>query len=223
MNSKISILGLYQWSPAILEGLTVPEGLERNTLIDYILMECADLELLYSNFDILRSLITSWAAARQHSWERLYQSTVQQYNMIHNYDRYEDWDDTGDRAKTETGNASQTNTGSASDNRTVTPNTTVETKKAAYNETAGYVPVEQVRNTGSTTDNNTHSDSLQVYSNATRGENEHQVMQRTGHAYGNIGVTTPAQMLSAERELYKWDVYAAITQEFKERFCVLVY
>lgn len=46
---------------------------------------------------------------------------------------------------------------------------------------------------------------------------------RTVEIKGNIGVTTTQDMLKQERELWKFRLSAAIAEEFKERFCVMVY
>lgn len=40
---------------------------------------------------------------------------------------------------------------------------------------------------------------------------------------GNIGVTTSQQMIEAERELAKFNIYDFIIESFKNRFCILVY
>ena len=45
----------------------------------------------------------------------------------------------------------------------------------------------------------------------------------TGHVHGNIGVTTNQQMIEAELDLRKTDIYEIITREFIEKFCILVY
>lgn len=43
------------------------------------------------------------------------------------------------------------------------------------------------------------------------------------YAYGNIGVTTTQQMIEAQREVVKFDIYEYIAVEFKREFCLLVY
>lgn len=199
MRATLSILGLYNYDASVLDGLTVPAELDRDTLIDYICMECAELELLYPDPQLMRQLVTSWASARKHSWERLYESTVQRYNMIHNYDRYEEWQD--DTTRSDTGSGSTNTAG----------NSTQTINKPGYNINNGMVSTEQetVSNSANSTANN-RTDS--------KNTGKH-----SGHLYGNIGVTTAAQMLTEERELYKWDVYAAIAQEFKAKFCIMVY
>lgn len=40
---------------------------------------------------------------------------------------------------------------------------------------------------------------------------------------GNIGVTTTQQMIEAERELVKFNIYDIIIDSFKQRFCLLIY
>lgn len=40
---------------------------------------------------------------------------------------------------------------------------------------------------------------------------------------GNIGVTTSQQMIEAEREIVKFNIYDYIIESFKCRFCILVY
>lgn len=42
-------------------------------------------------------------------------------------------------------------------------------------------------------------------------------------AYGNIGVTTTQQMIEAQREVVKFNIYDYIVEQFKLKFCVLVY
>lgn len=206
MKSKLSIIGLYEHDDTVFNGLQLPAEMSRNILIDYIYMECSDLELLYPEPSIMKKLISSWSLARLHSWERLYESTVQSYNMIHNFDRYEEWNDNGSRDNTASATNSQSGRASGTEETVV--------HKPGYNSTT-YVTTEQ-------TSRSTNSNSS---SSASANSNERDITaaQHRGHLYGNIGVTTAAQMLQGERDINAWDVYEAITQEFKERFCVLVY
>ena len=48
--------------------------------------------------------------------------------------------------------------------------------------------------------------------------------EHTGHIHGNIGVTMAQQMISAELDLRaKYDMVHIIINEFKQRFCLMVY
>ena len=53
---------------------------------------------------------------------------------------------------------------------------------------------------------------------ATTNEGEH-----TLRAHGNIGVTTTQEMIRQEREIDLFNVYDIIIEDFKMRFCILVY
>ena len=127
--------------------------------------------------------------------------------MIHNYDRHEDWSETGNRDNNINSEASGTGSKSGSGKQL--------TKQPGYNTAAGMVTTQEV-------DTNTSENAQQSNVSYVK-DSENHINTRNGHLYGNIGVTTAAQMLTEERELDKWDVYQAITQEFKYKFCVLVY
>ena len=52
----------------------------------------------------------------------------------------------------------------------------------------------------------------------TENDGEHEL-----HAHGNIGVTTTQKLIREQREVDKFNLYDIITDEFKMRFCILVY
>ena len=52
----------------------------------------------------------------------------------------------------------------------------------------------------------------------TENDGEHEL-----HAHGNIGVTTTQKLIHEQREVDKFNLYDIITDEFKMRFCILVY
>lgn len=45
----------------------------------------------------------------------------------------------------------------------------------------------------------------------------------TDQDYGNIGVTMTQQLIDAERDLVRFNIYDLIIDDFKQRFCVLIY
>lgn len=53
---------------------------------------------------------------------------------------------------------------------------------------------------------------------ATTNEGEHEL-----HAHGNIGVTTTQEMIQQERRIDRFNMYDIIIEDFKMRFCILVY
>lgn len=90
VQAWISINGLYSYDSTIFDGLTVPEGIDKNTVIDEICEECAELEILYPDPSFMKQAITHWSITRQQSWQRAYDALYAEFNPVENYDRYED-------------------------------------------------------------------------------------------------------------------------------------
>lgn len=77
--------------------------------------------------------------------------------------------------------------------------------------------------TGSRTTNFGKTDSIQeskTYGQqiATTNEGEHEL-----HAHGNIGVTTTQKLIREQRDVDLFNLYDIIIEDFKMRFCILVY
>lgn len=80
-----------------------------------------------------------------------------------------------------------------------------------------------VTNTRTAYDSNTYqphdkSDTTGATSSDSAGE-----FSRDAHMYGNIGVTTSQQMLEAEYNIAKWNIYDQIKDLFMQEFCIMIY
>lgn len=93
MPATMSLLGLYNWNNTILDGLIVPDGVDRDALINNLLRECAELEVLYPQPEILKFFIAEWSKERFPVWKRLESTLHYEYDPISNYDRKEEWAD----------------------------------------------------------------------------------------------------------------------------------
>ena len=61
MRSKLSVLGLYNYDSQIFDRLELPEGVDKETVVNSILLECADLEVLYPVPVVLQTAIGLWS------------------------------------------------------------------------------------------------------------------------------------------------------------------
>ena len=86
---NLSPLGLYRWDDTIFNLMQIPTELDRDTLIDNILMETAELEVLYPNPVVFKNLVAIWSNRQIDVWNKLYATTQYEYNPIENYDRSE--------------------------------------------------------------------------------------------------------------------------------------
>lgn len=303
-RSNLSPLGLYNWDNTIFNLMQIPAELDRDTLINNLLAETAELEVLYPNPVVFKNLVGVWSAKQIDIWNRLYATTQYEYNPIENYNRYETGTDTGTGSTTHSGTDTTTETAThgGTDGRTEALTTggkdtldmsrreggtegvsttyhseqsgadTVTGEETKGHWVAGFDSqasgnddglVKQTRDetnnstttdygkeedgTGSSTttfgktetnkdettygktenvqETRTYGQTLNRTSGLTHGERittsndgEHEL-----HARGNIGVTTTQEMIEQERRIDRFNIYDIIIEDFKMRFCILVY
>ena len=91
MSATMSLLGLYQKNNNLFIELELPKGIERDTVVDNLLMETAELEVLFTNPLFMQAAIGTWSSKELPVWQKLYDTTLLKYNPIQNYDRTEKW------------------------------------------------------------------------------------------------------------------------------------
>lgn len=97
--------------------------------------------------------------------------------------------------------------------------TTTFGKTESESDTTAYGKTENV------TEQRTYGQTIQKAGNMTHGEQV--ATTNTGshelHAHGNIGVTTTQQLIREQRDIDLFNLYDIIIEDFKIRFCILVY
>lgn len=236
--ATMTLLGLYSYNPNLFELLTVPAGIDKGILVDNILTRSADFETLYTDPDFVHDSLRIWSAKWRRTFERWYAALSQNYDPLSNYDRHEEWTDTGSGTKnmTETSAGEESESRSTDGTSTVTGTTTDETSAttentvSAYNSSA-YQPNEKTVTDGesssSLSNTNTSTTGEEVTrdrSSSTSGsESTASENKRTGRAWGNIGVTTSQQMLEAELSIAEWNLYDHITDIFLSEYVIPVF
>ena len=82
----LSILGMYNYDESIFDGFRTPENVERETTIQTILLECAELEIIYPEFETMKTAIKLWTDKEFTVWEELQKTREYEYNPIWNKD-----------------------------------------------------------------------------------------------------------------------------------------
>lgn len=226
MRATLSILGLYQREPTLFDELELPGSMNKDVLIDNILYEAAPLEAYYPDPNFMKFMIGRWSFMNQSVWQKLYDTTVLEYNPIFNYDRTEEWSENEQMLdkRTLTGTEMETSTDNSSGEIKSSGTVKSELNVSGYNESS-YVPREQTIETPDTlTSNTSETDRIvSIDKNDTENMDRKRDNIRTGRAFGNIGVTTTQQMIQHERETVLFNMYKVITDSFIERFCLMIY
>ena len=194
----LSIMGMYNYDNTLFDGLQVPSGIDKQDIIDEILMQCAELEVLYPEPSIMKRAIEIWSNGNQIKWNKLYETMIVEYNPIWNVDA----------------NVTDTETISGDVTRAIDRDTDASgnnTKSVkGFNETA-WAEAEK---------NDITSNENELINETVGNSTERTYTQRRT---GNIGVTTTQQMLEAERQIADFNLIDIIVNSFKYRFCILVY
>ena len=212
--ANLSILGLYNYDPTIFSGLTIPTAADitdeadkvtdpfvpdKTTLINYICMQLAEMELVYTKPEVVKTMIGIWSSVRLPVWKAIYNTLLYKYNPIWNKDgeiiedhnlTIEDDYNVTDLKTEHDGNVANEVTGY--DSATYSPNTR---------------QVVDMSDTQNGNTNNVHTDTGTI--------------TRTEH--GNIGVTMTQEMIRQQREVVEFNLYDYILQDFKAQFCVAVW
>lgn len=95
MRSTMSIFGLAQWDPTIFDLMELPASVNHDNLVNALVLDLAELEVLYPDPDFMRQAIGTWSAKELPTWERIAAAAEAEYDPIENYDRTEEWTDSG--------------------------------------------------------------------------------------------------------------------------------
>lgn len=196
--AKLTTIGfenyLKQNNSSLFLNAVFPSSLDRDNLINRILMRTGEFEVIYSNPEFMQDAVTSWSKSYYRTFEKWANAYFEDYKPLENYNRTEIWDDKVDNTNT---------TEAHSD----IGGTTVD-KVSAY-DSESFVNKDMSENNSSN-----DSDGSSVLDGKTHHE---------GHLYGNIGVTTSQQMLESEYEVARFNVYEQIADLFIKEFCICVY
>lgn len=240
--SKLSILGLYQHDQSLFDELQLPAAFtadDRETLINNLLMECAEFECIYPNFDFCKAAIGWWSKARLSVWEKLDATTKFVYNPIWNKDgtitetRTREYSDekSGSVGSSKVANAStEDGTATAGTLNVVTDQTTTENKTAGFNSATlvdkdksitdhDYTHTE-TGTSNRTVENHSGETVNTTESGATSGDESEEYVRTE---QGNIGLTSTQQLIKEEREVVQFEIDDYIINDFKKQFCILVY
>ena len=230
-SAKITLIGFYGYDHTLFDELDLPTGVEKDLLIDAILMRGGEYEVVYSNPDLLKMMIGSWSKRWKPVFANWQRATLDMddINPLDNYDRHESWTDSGEHHDTNSSNSTDTMTGTGSttgnDSTTATANTTGTNTISAYdsNELVDNTGTTQNNTTGTTSETGTTSSTETTSTANNTGANDGTTSNtHTGHIYGNIGVTTSAAMF---REFYDivskyGNIYESIATVFLQAFVI---
>lgn len=214
-SAKITLIGMYNYDNTLFDLLSLPEDIDKQTLVDNILLRSGEFEVLYPDMDFLKYSIGAWSRKWQRTFDRWITALNIEYNPLENYDRQEDWTDNRDVS----GTNSETTGGTSSSTTGGSTSSTTTNKISAYDAGNALTTRDQTEVSG--TDSSTSSGSTSLTESGSHSLDDD--LTHSGRIHGNIGVTTSQQMLQAELDLGLWNIYEKITDLFLTEFVLPIY
>lgn len=201
--SRITLWGFYNYTDKTLfDSAPMPEGIEKQDLVDLIMVECGDLFPYYQQPYYLKMQIDNFFKRKKPNFDKMVEALNAEYDPLENYDKKEDWSDTfNEHVK-----------GEADDKTTSKSDGNGESKISAMDSD------ELVTDTGSSSHN--EGESTAHTSNKADRDNKN---IHSGRVHGNIGVTTSMQLIKEELELRKYDIMENIVRAFEKDVIIQVY
>lgn len=190
--------------------LSLPTGIDKETVINTILLRGGEFEVLYSNPIFMRDSIVTWSKKWHWTFDKWYKAINIEYNPLENYDRIEEWTDNNDRDVNNT--TTQTNDIYVADSGVQTSENLV----SAF-DTSTYSPHDKTQSTAQSSSSNTGT----IKNDGAIDENV--TSTHNGRMHGNIGVTTSQQMLESEINIAMFNLYDKIADIFLQEYVLPIY
>ena len=224
---RLTLIGLYNYDSTLFDNLSLPDGYDKDTFIESLLLEHGEKCVLYSNFDFMRYSIGVWSRKWALELSRIYGALTAEYNPIHNYDRYEEYKDTENRKYKSESEAGHTATDKPDFNVVQDTNEDAITEEQiSADNSSDYQPEHKtIQNGGkSTATTSGTTQNLSETSNNTTNDEEGRELSHDAHLYGNIGITTSSSMIVETVDMRRnYNLYEAAGRLFANELLIGIY
>ena len=223
MHVLLTLNSMLDYYGNTFDNIVIPDGADKEVLIDTIRDYCGDNECRYYEPVKLKKMVEVFFKMYQYKYERLWLSTQQEYEMIENYDRKEETTENikGDTTRSNKGSAeTTTDTTSIADR---TKNSSNINSVSAYNA-QDFSNKDKAVFESSESDTDTNNMRSNASGTSEDKENENRNRTVSTRAHGNIGVTTSQQMIRSEREdVANFSWYYTVAMDFEDAITISVY
>lgn len=224
---RLTLIGLSNYDSTLFDNLVLPDGYNKETFINSLLLEHGEKCVLYSNPAFMKNAIGLWGRKWSLELSRIYDALTAEYDPLYNYDRYEEYTDEEKRELNTSSNAGHTAKDTPSYNTVRDTNTSATTERTvSADNSGGYQPdwKETVNGGKNTETTSGTTQDLTESSNQTGKDTESKDFKHTAHIYGNIGVTTSTQMVTeVVKQRLEYNLYETAARLFANELLIGIY
>lgn len=223
-QSKITLIGLESFLEpnSVFDELTLPAGIDLDTLKGTIFLRCQEFELLYPDPEFMRAAVKIWGMKNYWTFNKWIELINKQYDPLYNKDYYEEYEDTHSGAESGSGTSSQTDDHTRTDNLKSETDGTVTHAEKAFNDTY-MVDTSKDTTDGEVKHTGTQRDAGSLSGTYSDSKNDSYTNNHTYHGYGNIGITSAQELFQRQAEVARFNLYEQIADLFCQEFCIMVY
>ena len=223
-QSKITLIGLESFLDpnSVFDELTLPSGIDLDTLKGTIFLRCQEFELLYPDPEFMRSAVKIWGMKNYWTFNKWIELINKQYDPLYNKDYFEEYSDTHSGNESGSGTSSQTDDHTRTDNLKSETDGTVTHAEKAFNDTY-MVDTSKDTTDGEVKHTGTQRDAGSLSGTYSDSKNDSYTNNHTYHGYGNIGITSAQELFQRQAEVARFNLYEQIADLFCQEFCIMVY
>lgn len=217
-EARLSILGLYNYGQMnnddLFKNLNLPNGIDKDDIVNNILEQCAEFETLYPDYDYMKFSIGLWSKRWYRTFEKWVTLLSKEYEPLWNFDRKETYTDNETEQTAAHGESENVGHSETSDKVDETNTNSV----VAYNSDTLHLKEQDVIDRDGSSEND---DTI----NSTANTEESRTKEFSHNAWlrGNIGITSSQELFLQEVNVAKFNLIQQIVDCFKVDMCILVY
>lgn len=233
--SRITLWGFYNYTDKkLFDNILLPQSINKEDLVDLIMIECGDLFPYYQHPQYLKMQIENFFRRKYEGFSKMADALAAEYDPLENYDRKEDWSDKGKEKGSSSTSESVEESGSENVEGTATDTTSDSNTGTATNEVSAMDSNTFVNDSKSTSTSSGSSEATTTNesSRTTSNESSRELSKldtvdnessHTGRVHGNIGVTTSMQLIKEELALREYDLLERIVRIFEKDVIIQLY
>lgn len=207
---------------AIWDNLILPEGYDKEIIVSEILRQGGEFSVLYPDIDYLKYMIGIWCRKFYHNFERWYAAFCFEYEALYNVDVKttvtENAKDVDNDLRYRLANRS----GLSHENQDQKNQLLNQASKAAY-DADSFKPITSDSSSSSTSLYTSEGHSESESSSESNSHSWEHSQTNVEIKQGNQGVTMSQEMLLAEYNAWRANIYEMIAELFVSEFCICIY
>lgn len=155
----------YYLDGGLFKNLNVPAEIDKDVLINVILMECGEMQPVWTNAEFMQEMIGVWSEKWQYTFQKWVNAQKIKYDPLYNYDRHEEIEDIHYNTVTNTGD--------------------IQGQKSAF-DSSGFQPHDKTINNLMNQDNGNMTREAHLYGNIGIVSSQQMLQSEYDIAYWNI-------------------------------------